>query len=163
MERIDEKSKAKRLIELLSAKEISLCSCESFTGGLFAATLTSVPGASAAFAGAMVTYFTEEKVRIAHIPEQLIEEFGVISPECARAMAENVRVLMGCDLGVSFTGNAGPSAMEGKPAGLVYMALADGTECEVFEIHLHKERNELRKEAVDLMISALIESLQKQE
>lgn len=154
---------AKRLIELASAGDVSLCCCESFTCGLFASLLGSVSGASAVFKGGLVTYQSLMKTVLAHVDPALIEQYGVISAPCAKAMARNTREIMDCDYCVSFTGNAGPSAMEGKPAGLIYCALADRNQVQVFEWQMDLPRNELRLEACRKMMQILIRELNEKQ
>lgn len=148
---------AERLIE----KKMTICSCESFTAGLFAASLGGVPGVSAILKGGLVTYFTQMKEQLAHVPPELIETAGVVSAPCARAMAENTRRIMDCDLCVSFTGNAGPGVMEDKPAGRIYCALAHENGCEVYEWTLELPRNQLRQEAVERIAKKVLDYLEK--
>lgn len=150
---------AQRLIELAAARHVSLCCCESFTCGLFASLIGSVSGASAVFKGGLVTYQSPMKTVLAHVDPALIAQDGVISAQCAKAMACNTREIMDCDYCVSFTGNAGPSAMEGKPAGLVYCALAGRNQVQVFEWQMDLPRNELRREACRKMMQILIGEL----
>ncbi len=160
-ERVFDSEKAHRLIGLLKEKGLSVCSCESLTAGLFTAVLGSVPGASAVLAGGLVTYMSIEKEILAHVDHEIIERFGVVSSNCAAAMAENTRKIMRCDYCVSFTGNAGPSALEGKPAGLVYCAIASRHDLEVYEFHMDGTRNEIRMALVDQMINHLIHTVLK--
>ena len=115
---------AKDLIELCKDKHVTVSSCESLTAGLFTSTLASIPGASAVLKGGFVTYFTEMKQVMAHVEKDLIDTFGVVSRECAKQMAQNTREITQSDYCVSFTGNAGPDAMEGKPVGEVYIGIA---------------------------------------
>ena len=152
---------AKTLIELASQHHVTVCSCESFTAGLFCAVLGSVPGAFAVLKGGLVTYFSEMKVQLAHVDPQIIEQYGVVSSQCAKAMAQNTRNICEADYCVSFTGNAGPSSMEGKPAGLIYSAIASPSHVKVFEKQLSLPRNELRKQAVLEMIEQLIELIEQ--
>lgn len=112
---------AKDLIELCKEKHVTVSSCESLTAGLFTSTLASIPGASAVLKGGFVTYFTEMKQVMAHVEKVLIDTFGVVSGECAKQMAQNTREITQSDYCVSFTGNAGPDAMEDKPAGCVFV------------------------------------------
>ena len=95
-------------------KGLSLGSIESFTGGLFAATITKIPGASNFFKGSIVTYATEEKERLLGISHIDVEKYGVVSKEIAEQMAVYGRDLLDVDVCVSFTGNAGPSAMSAR-------------------------------------------------
>lgn len=150
-----------RLVKICTEKGITVSSCESLTAGLFSSTIASVPGASAVLKGGLVTYFTEMKHVLAHVDRNLIDKYGVVSHECAYAMATNTRQIMDVDYCVSFTGNAGPSTMEGKPAGLVYCAIASKNDVEVFEFRLQQmERNELRQYLVDTMIEKLLNKIE---
>lgn len=148
--------KAQKLIELAKEKQITISSCESFTAGLFAATLASIPGASAVLKGGLVTYFTEMKTTLAGVDANLIQQYGVVSKQCAIAMASQTQKLTHSDFSISFTGNAGPSAMEGKPAGLFYCAIATLKQTEGFEFQVDLERNLLRGYAINQMIQELI-------
>ena len=126
----------------------TLGSVESFTGGLFAREITEVPGASHFFKGALVTYASEEKNRILGISYQDIDQYGVVSREVAAQMASNGQKLLNVDYCVSFTGNAGPDAMEGKPVGLVYIGVAIYDRIEVYELQLSGSRDDIQKEGV---------------
>ncbi len=110
---------------LLAARGLTMAAMESCTGGLLASTMTDTPGSSAYFKGGLVTYMTEAKVKFG-VPQAVVDEFGVISPECASAMAAAVRELMDTDIGVGITGVAGPDTQEGKPVGTVHIAVDDG-------------------------------------
>ena len=126
----------------------TLGSVESFTGGLFAREITAVSGASHFFKGALVTYASEEKNRILGISYQDIDQYGVVSREVAAQMASNGQKLLNVDYCVSFTGNAGPDAMEGKPVGLVYIGVAIYDRIEVYEFNLEGSRDDIQKEGV---------------
>ncbi|WP_304683815.1 CinA family protein [Ileibacterium valens] len=155
------RKKSKDLIDLCASHNLKIGSCESLTAGLFCSSLASVSGASQVLAGGLVTYMSFEKERLAHIDHEIIERFGVVSSNCAAAMAINARKVLDCDYCVSFTGNAGPKVMESKPAGLVYCALASHHDLEVYEFNLSLERNELRLKLVDLMMDRLMNLIQK--
>lgn len=105
-------TEAKQLVSLCTENHLTISSCESLTAGLFTSTIASIPGASAILKGGLVTYFTPMKSVLAHVDVNLIQKYGVISEECAYAMAKNTREIMDVDYCVSFTGNAGPSAWE---------------------------------------------------
>lgn len=109
----------------LEAAGLSLATAESCTGGLIAAAITGVPGASAVFRYGWVTYSTEAKERLLHVPPQLIEEHSVVSEPVVAAMAENAMRQAAADIGVAVSGNAGPTAAEGEPpVGTVCIAVA---------------------------------------
>lgn len=128
----------------------TLGSVESFTGGLFAREITRVPGASKVFKGALVTYATEEKNRILGISQSLINRVGVVSQEVAGEMAGHGKALLNVDYCIAFTGNAGPDAMEGKPVGEIYIAVAAYETCQVFRYQLEGTREEIQSKAVEL-------------
>jgi len=116
----------------LIRRGMTLATAESCTGGLVAEKLTAIPGASAVYRGGVVSYWTSVKADVLGVPQELLDTYGPVSEQCARAMAEGVRKLTGADLGVSVTGSAGPDADErGVPVGIVYVGLAapDGTWC----------------------------------
>ncbi len=146
----------KELIEILKDKNLSISSVESFTGGLFASTITSIPGASKVYQGSLITYATTVKKDILKI-DQVINEFGVISKECAQAMAHQGLEIFDTNLCVSFTGNAGPEVMENKVVGLAYMAIAYEEKIFVYEDRYDLERNELRLKAIDDAIKRIKE------
>ena len=133
----------------------TLGSVESFTGGLFAETITSVPGASHFYKGGLVTYASEEKNRLLGISYETIDKYGVISQEVAAAMAANGQKLLNVDYCVSFTGNAGPTAMEGKPVGLIYIGIAIYDYVEVYKFELEGNRQNIQKEGVNNALEIL--------
>lgn len=138
----------KEINQLFREKGRTLGSVESFTGGLFANEITSVSGASHFYKGGLVTYATEEKNRLLGIPYGLIDQFGVVSKEVATFMATNGKRVLNVDYCVSFTGNAGPEAMEGKPVGQVCIGLAFEDKVEVYEFLLKGDRKTIQKEGV---------------
>ncbi len=110
---------------LLTGKRLSLATMESCTGGLLASVLTDAPGSSAYFRGGLVAYSNEMKSAWG-VDAKLIEERGAVSPEVAQAMATAARLKLGADIGIGITGVAGPTEIEGKPAGTIYIAIDDG-------------------------------------
>ena len=145
------------LKELFLKHHLSLGSVESFTGGLFASSITSISGASNFFKGALITYATEEKQRLLGIDKEDIEEFGVVSKEIAYQMAKYGKQTLNVDICVAFTGNAGPTAMEGKPVGEVFIAVAYKNTVEVFPYLLNGGRNEIQAEGVKKSLTLLKE------
>ena len=89
------------------------------------------------------------------VPQELVDVHGVVSAECARAMAEGVRTLLRTTYGVSTTGVAGPDTQEGKPVGTVFVAVAGPDETEVVELALTGDRASIQAAAVDGALSAL--------
>lgn len=114
------------VVRILKEKGLKITSAESCTGGSFAAAITDVAGASEVLSSAYVTYSNESKVREVDVPAELIERFGVVSPQVAEAMAEGARARSGADIAVSITGYAGPEADPGHEAGEAYIGFAMG-------------------------------------
>ena len=152
---------ARQLVSLCTENHLTISSCESLTAGLFTSTIASIPGASAILKGGLVTYFTPMKSVLAHV--DLIQKYGVISEECAYAMAKNTRQIMDVDYCISFTGNAGPDAWEEKPAGRVYCAIASKKAIQVYGFQCTSlSRNDVREHVVMQMIDILIQTIQKE-
>jgi nicotinamide-nucleotide amidase len=112
--------------DLLRQKDATLSSMESCTGGLFASVMTDVPGSMTAYHGGIVSYTTDLKIA-SGVPDAVIREFGVVSPETAGAMAKAVRERIGTDYGLGITGVAGPDPQDGIDPGTVHVAVADPT------------------------------------
>ena len=124
------------VIKLLREKNMTFSAAESCTGGELAKRFTDMPGASAFFKGGVVTYTNEAKAKLLGIDPALIEEKGAVSHEVAKAMAENVRALLGTDLGVGETGLAGPDGDGVHEVGTVFVSLAVEGETFVKELHM---------------------------
>ncbi len=116
----DERPVEELVLELCRERGLKLATAESCTGGLVSARLTSVPGSSDVFVGAVVAYADEVKARELGVPEEILERHGAVSPEAAAAMAAGVRERLGADVAVAVTGIAGPGGGSAeKPVGLV--------------------------------------------
>lgn len=133
---------------LLSEKRTIACA-ESLTGGWFAKTLTDLSGASGVFKGGIVCYTNEVKEQVLRVPTAVLKNEGAVSKACAKALAENVRQLLGADIGISFTGVAGPDTSEGKEVGTVYIGVAEeGRQTTVHSLHLAGERGRIRSQTM---------------
>lgn len=119
---VDEETLEAVALALLRSRGWRLACAESVTGGLVAARLTAVPGASAAFAGGIVAYEARVKEELLGVDAALLAGPGAVSAETARAMASGVRARTGADVGLATTGVAGP-AEHGAPVGTVFIAL----------------------------------------
>jgi nicotinamide-nucleotide amidase len=118
----DERGVEEIVLDLCRARSLKLATAESCTGGLVAARLTSVPGSSDVFVGAIVAYANEVKESELGVTSEVLREHGAVSAETAEAMAEGARKRLVADVGVSVTGVAGPGGgTEEKPVGLVYI------------------------------------------
>ena len=147
----------KDLVGLFSEKNLTLSCAESLTGGLFAHTITSIPGVSKLFKGGVVTYWNEVKVNVISVSKETVDEYGVVSSECASEMARGVKNLFNTDVAISFTGNAGPTSMEGKPVGLVYIGVIIKETVFTFEYMFEGDRNQIREACVKEGIKKILE------
>ena len=146
---------AGRVLESLARRDETVATAESLTGGLLSARLTDVPGASRSFVGGVVSYATRVKVSALDVPAELVEQHGVISEECASAMARGVRTRLGSTWGIATTGVAGPDAQEGRPVGTVWVAVAGPDRIETRELALDGDRRAIRQASCDAALSVL--------
>ena len=153
------KSVTEALKEELSKNNQLIGSVESFTGGQFAKLITSYSGASKYYKGTLVTYASELKASLLNIDQKIIDKYGVVSKEVSELMAKEGKRVMGVDYCVSFTGNAGPDAMEGKPVGEVYISLASEQGVKTLSLNLKGNREEIQKEGVLLGLNLLKEEV----
>ena len=147
--------------DLLRARGATVATAESLTGGRVAALLTSVPGASETFVGGVVAYATELKVSLLGVPPEVLERHGVVSAECARAMAEGARRITGATYALSTTGVAGPGPQDGVAAGTVHLAVAGPAATTAVALELVGDRESVRertcREAVTVLCAILAE------
>jgi nicotinamide-nucleotide amidase len=134
--------------DLLAERRVTLSSMESCTGGLFASTLTDVPGSTSVYPGGLVTYTAQMKIA-SGVPAEVITAHGVISPETAGAMARAVRERLETDYGLGITGVAGPDPQEGVAPGTVHIAVAgpDG-QTEHMSMSMNQGRQAVKRRAV---------------
>jgi nicotinamide-nucleotide amidase len=152
---------------MLGLRHMTLAAAESCTGGLLAERLTAVPGSSRYFLGGAVVYADKLKTTFAEVPEEMVRTDGPVSEAVARAMAEGIQRRTGASVGVGITGIAGPGPGvgpdEGKPIGLVYVAISFAGErkAKVTELHLAGDRERIRlwasQHALELLRQSLLE------
>ena len=123
------------VVRILKEKGLTIASSESCTGGMFAAAITDVAGASDVISSSYVTYSNESKIKELGVPAETIERFGVVSQETAEAMAAGTKKRSGADIAVSITGFAGPESDPGHEAGEAYIGYAVGDIRGHIEIH----------------------------
>jgi nicotinamide-nucleotide amidase len=150
---------------MLGLRHMTLAAAESCTGGLLAQRLTAVPGSSRYFLGGAVVYADRLKTTFADVPEEMVRTEGPVSEAVARAMAEGIRRKTRADVGVGITGIAGPGPGtgpdEGKPIGLVYVAVSFAGEgkAKVVELNLTGDRERIRLWASQHALEQLRRSL----
>ena len=152
--------RAKDIIEAATAQGVTLATAESCTGGMLAAALTSVPGASTVVQCGWVTYSNESKQELLSVPKALIVKYGAVSEQVARAMAEGARAKAKTTYAISITGIAGPGGgSPEKQVGTVYIALAsdDHSFCRhhIFSGTRRQIRAKATLKALDLLFEPL--------
>ncbi|KRM68702.1 CinA family protein [Apilactobacillus ozensis] len=135
-------------IEKLINADVSVTAAESLTAGLFQEVLGEVPGVSKIFSGGFVTYSNTAKEKLLGIPSKIINDFGVVSAQTAKQMAQKSREIMKTNLSVSFTGVAGPDELEGNKAGTVYIGISYGNYLESRVFHFRGDRDAIRIKSV---------------
>lgn len=153
---------AGRLLGEFTRRQATLSTAESLTGGLISAAVTNVPGASAVFLGAIVTYSTTSKHTLLGVDAELLHSRGAVDPEVALSMARGTRASFGADWGIAVTGVAGPEPQDGRPVGTVFVGLSgpDGREWP-HELTLTGCRTEIREQTVHNALLLLLEALNK--
>lgn len=147
------------LVERLRERGETVAVAESLTGGLVAATLVAVPGASATLRGGVVAYATDLKASALDVPADLLAARGAVDPAVATAMAAGVREALGADWGLATTGVAGPDPQEGKPVGEVHLAVVGGQVRTSWSLALRGDRERIRTHASTAALLLLQESL----
>jgi len=149
--------------EVLRARGATVATAESLTGGQLAVRLTNQPGSSATYVGGAVTYATELKRSLLEVPAEVIESVGVVSAECAEAMASGIRRLTGATYGLSTTGVAGPEPQEGKPVGTVYVGVAGPDFVRAVGVRLDGTRAQIQSQTCDRVLHELMDALRREE
>ena len=141
-----ENSLAVELGQKLLKRHQTIAFAESCSGGLASSLVTDIAGSSEYLIGSAVTYTNEAKHKLLKVKESTLTTYGAVSEETACEMAQGVRELFGSDYGVGITGNAGPGGSEGKPVGLVYIAIAtpNGVYCKEHNFTSTRIENKLR-------------------
>jgi nicotinamide-nucleotide amidase len=160
-------STATDVVRLLTVKGETLAVAESLTGGLVAAEITSVPGASKVFRGSVTAYATALKQELLGVDAGLLATRGAVDPQVAAQMAAGVRKALGTDWGIATTGVAGPDPQDGQPVGTVFVAVdgpfgadsgsASGGKVEA--LRLNGDRAEIRRESVRSVLAVLLREL----
>jgi nicotinamide-nucleotide amidase len=162
---MSEREVAAEIVALLTASGRTVAVAESLTGGLLAAALTAVPGASAAFRGGVVAYATDLKASVLGVPSELLERHGAVHPDVAAAMAAGACRRMAATIGAATTGVAGPDPADGQPVGTVYIAVSIGPDAAggaaVRSMALHGSRDEIRRETVTQCLRLLLGAIRE--
>ncbi|MCT2590560.1 CinA family protein [Streptomyces sp. N2-109] len=152
---------ATRVLELLTDRGETLAVAESLTGGLVAARLTEVPGASRVFRGSVTAYASELKRELLGVDGALLHARGAVDEGVARQMAGGVRGALGADWGLATTGVAGPQPQDGRPVGTVFIAVAGPGDRPASSrgLRLNGDRAGIREETVKAVLALLRDEL----
>lgn len=152
------REQAREIVDICARRHLTIATAESCTGGLLAALITEIPGASQIFTHGFITYANPAKTMMIDVSAHTLETYGAVSEEIARAMAQGALKTAGSSLAIGITGIAGPSgATAEKPVGLVHIACAKEGAPVVHEKHHFKgERTEVRLKAVEAALILLL-------
>lgn len=155
---------AQKLVEELRRRRLTVGVAESLTGGLLAAALVDVAGASAVVRGGIVAYASDLKATLLGVDGRLLSERGAVDPTVAQQMAEGVRRAVGergvpADVGLSTTGVAGPDPSDGREVGTVFVAVSAAESTRVEEFRFLGDRASIRRQSVVAAIALAIEVL----
>jgi len=148
---------ARGLVADLTLRRQTIATDESLTGGLLAAALAGVPGASSVLRGGLVTYTEDTKMALAGVPRQVLAQVGPVSAPTARALAVGAQQRCAATWGIGITGVAGPDPHGGHPVGTVFVGLAGPTGTEVTELLLTGSRWDIRINAAHHALARLRE------
>ncbi len=153
---------AAEVLRLLTETGQTVATAESLTGGLVAAALTDVPGASVAFRGGVVAYATELKAQLLAVDAGLLAAHGAVYAPVAAAMANGVRIRLGATIGIATTGVAGPDPQDGQPPGTVHIAVSLADDTVVRTMALNGDRDAIRRLTVERVLGLLLGRLREE-
>ena len=151
---------ATRAVALLRDRGLTVATAESCTGGMIAAAITDVAGASRVFGTGVVSYSCDCKMKLLGVSSAALEAEGAVSATTAAGMAQGVRRVADAAVGVSVTGEAGPIAAEHHPVGTVFIGLSDGEGTVTEEHHFEGDRAAIRRQAATAVLSLLVRRLE---
>ena len=157
-----EKSPEQAVSDLLREKSLTLAAAESCTGGLVSKRMTDLSGASKVFCGGVVSYVNDVKEKVLGVSGETLDRFGAVSAETAAEMAAGVRRICDSDIGISFTGVAGPDKDDrGNDVGTVYVGIATKEKTYVNLLRLDGDRHTIRTLAADRGMELLLALLRE--
>ena len=159
---IDEDTLVK-IANLLKQKRLTIATAESCTGGLVSHSLTNISGSSDYFDRGIISYSNNAKIDLLDVPKNILEKYGAVSEQVAKAMAEGVRTKSNVDIGISTTGIAGPTGgTKEKPIGLVYIAVSTTKNTVVKKFQFTGNRLENKESTCNTALQMLLDILNEQ-
>lgn len=151
-------TQAAQVLAELGARQQTLATAESLTGGLIGAALTAVPGASAVYLGGVISYATRLKATLAGVASATLAEVGPVAARTAVDMAVGIAARCGATWGLAVTGVAGPDPQEGHPVGQVFVAVATASPAvaQVRELSLEGGRDAIRQQSAEQAFELLL-------
>ena len=147
----------KTLAQILLSRNWTVSLAESCTGGLVCSTLTELAGSSEWFERGYITYSNEAKTECLGVPAELIEAYGAVSEQVAKAMAEGARINSGSNVAISITGVAGPSGGSAeKPVGTVCFGWTTENQTLIKTMRFNGDRQMVRQQATEFALTELI-------
>ena len=144
----------------LRKQKLTVAIAESCTGGLIAHTLTNISGSSDYFDRGIVSYSNEAKSELLGVPEDMLKEYGAVSEQVAKAMAEGIRTTSNVDIGIAATGIAGPTGgTKEKPVGLVYIAISTSENTVVKKFQFSGDRLQNKEITCNTALTMLLDYL----
>ncbi len=156
----DARTAAASVVARLRELDLSVGTAESLTGGLVCAALTSVPGASTVVRGGVVAYASEVKADVLGVDRGLLAREGAVCEPVAAALADGIRRVLGCAVGLSTTGVAGPDPADGTPVGTVFVGASGPWGILVDELALTGDREQIRAASVLAVLELLTRALE---
>jgi nicotinamide-nucleotide amidase len=151
---------AQRLSDICLARQLTVATAESCTGGLVAHAITEIAGSSAHYRGGFVTYANDIKRDQLGVGQELLDAHGAVSAQVARAMAEGARERLAASVAVAITGIAGPGGGSAeKPVGLTYVAVADDVGVDVRRHLWTGDRSTNKRDSAVAALELLLERL----
>ena len=147
---------ARQVHALLQARGQTVAVAESLTGGLVAAALTDIPGASSSFRGGIVSYATDLKAALLGVDAAMLARYGAVYGPVATAMADGVRTRLRASYGLATTGVAGPEPQDGQPVGTVHIAVSTDGDTVLRTVALSGDRAQVRKLTVEHALGLLL-------
>jgi nicotinamide-nucleotide amidase len=149
------------VVSMLAEQGQTVAVAESLTGGLLAAALVQIPGASAVFRGGIVAYATDLKATLLGVPRPLLDRHGAVHADVAAAMASGVRGRLTATFGVATTGVAGPDPADGQPVGTVHIAVSSPREAAGQAYLFTGDRAAIRQQTVVMSLKQLRRMLER--
>jgi nicotinamide-nucleotide amidase len=157
---VDRQNLSEQVILAAVAKGLTIATAESLTAGMVSAALATVPGASGALQGAVVSYQNDVKSGLLGVDASLLERNGAVDPQVACEMAEGARRCLDADIAVATTGAAGPEPHGGKPVGTVYVGVATEAGSHAAAFSFAGDRASIREQAREAALSALLAAVE---